>query len=111
MNPSAPVTRRGIALTGPSRPIDPLVDAARADIADIRIADRVFASHYAQPLPRVVLEPTSLRAARGADAPVLAALPEGEAFELLEVTGGVAWGIAVERRLVGYVDAAAIGAA
>jgi hypothetical protein len=36
-------------------------------------------------------------------------LEPGEAFDLLDVTGSAAWGIAVGRELVGYVDVAALG--
>lgn len=90
--------------------MDPRTDAARADLADIRIADRVFASHYAAPMQRVLLVPASLRAARAADAPLVAQLAAGDTFEVLEVTGGVAWGIAVECGLVGYLDAGAVSA-
>lgn len=97
-------------MTGPSRPLDPRTDAARSDIADIRIADRVFASHYAAPLQRPVATQATLRSARSTSSPVVAELSPGDVFEVLEVTGGVAWGIAVGCGLVGYLDAAAVSA-
>jgi hypothetical protein len=99
------VARRTFALDGPSRPLDPRTNAVRADIADVRLADRVFAPHYAAPLRRVVTRAAELRAARGQDAAVLAPLAVGQPFDLLDLTGGVAWGIAVDADLVGYVDA------
>jgi hypothetical protein len=40
---------------------------------------------------------------------MLVRLEPGEAFELLDVTGAAAWGIATARQLVGYVDAGALG--
>lgn len=83
----------------------------RADIADVRLADRVFAPHYAAPLRRAIAADTALREGRDADAPVLTALPAGAIFDVLDVTGGIAWGIAVEPNLVGYVDAAVVRAA
>jgi hypothetical protein len=35
-------------------------------------------------------------------------LPAGTAFDLLDLTGGVAWGIAPDSGTVGYVDADAV---
>lgn len=109
--PTAPPTRlarSGFALTGRSRMLDPRTHAVRADIADIRLADRVFAPHYAAPLRRTVAREAPLREARGADSTVLATLPQGAAFDLIDMTGGVGWGIAVDSGLVGYVDLAAV---
>lgn len=80
----------------------------RADIADVRLADQVFAPHYAAPLRRVVAEDTVLREARDGGSAALATLRRGEAFDLLDVTGSIAWGIAVGSDLVGYVDADAV---
>ncbi|WP_239024605.1 SH3 domain-containing protein [Sphingomonas corticis] len=104
--PGSPA-RSGFALTGPSRPLDPRVFAVRPDLADARLADRVFAPHYALPVRRTLAFPAPLV---DGTAPV-AALEPGEAFDVLDVTGGRAWGIAVAHGLVGYVDAAALEAA
>lgn len=82
----------------------------RPDLADARLADRVFAPHYAMPVSRTLLTPATLRAGRDADADALAELASGDAFELLDVTGDAAWGIAAGRGLVGYLPAAALGA-
>lgn len=46
-----------------------------------------------------------------ADAAILAALRPGEIFEVLDIAGGNAWGIAVAHNLVGYVDEAALDSA
>jgi len=91
--------------------LDPLTNAIRRDVADIRLADRVFAPHYAAPMPRRVAVQASLLAAADTDAPVLAMLRPGEIFEVLDLAGGNAWGIAITHNLVGYVDAAALEAA
>ncbi len=113
--PEAPTAtrlpRRTFALTGPSQPIDRRTYAVRADIADVRLAELVFAPHYAAPLPRVVTRPASLRRERAADAEVLTELAAGARFDLLDVTGGIGWGIALDADLVGYLDADAIAAA
>ncbi|WP_448664161.1 SH3 domain-containing protein [Sphingomonas sp. CJ20] len=101
--------RKRFALTGRSVAIDPRRDAVRRDLADVRLADRVFAPHYAAPMPRVLTAPSTLRAARAPESEVLAPLTVGDVFEVLELAGGLAWGIAPGRGLVGYVDAAALG--
>lgn len=106
-SPVAP-PRRGFALTGPSRPLDPRTNAVRRDLADIRLADRVFAPHYAEAVARTVLTTTPLRQDRDVNSPVLASLEPGDMFELLEITGDTGWGVAVAPGLVGYVDAEAL---
>lgn len=101
--------RRSFALTGPSRLLDPLTHAVRPDLADVRLADRVFAPHYAQPTPRTLARQAPLRLQRSGDSEAVAVLDAGEHFELLDVTGGLAWGIAPQSGLVGYLEADALG--
>jgi hypothetical protein len=81
----------------------------RGDLADVRLADRVFAPHYAAPMPRLLVGDSTLRAARVRDSDAVAELHSGDVFEVLELSGGVAWGVAPGVGLVGYVDAGAIG--
>ncbi|MBO9712126.1 MAG: SH3 domain-containing protein [Sphingomonas sp.] len=81
----------------------------RRDLADIRLADRVFAPHYAAPLSRVIKVATTLRAAPQKESESLAALVPGDVFELLELAGDRAWGVSPGTGLVGYVDAASLG--
>lgn len=100
--------RKVFALTGRSPALDPRTHAVRSDIADIRLADQVFAPHYAQAMRRTLAVGARLRAGRGDDAETLATLAAGDAFDLLDVTLGAAWGIAPERGLVGYLDAGAL---
>lgn len=52
-----------------------------------------------------------LREDRDPASAAIASLAAGERFELLDLTGGVAWGIATARGLVGYVDARALDGA
>ena len=101
-------TRRQFALTGPSLVLDPRTHAVRPDLADVRLAELVFAPRYASPVLRHIGRSVALRAARGSDAEVLATLTSGEPFELLDLVGDDAWGIATAAGLVGYVDAAAL---
>ena len=108
--PSGPA-RRSFALLGPSVVFDPLTQAVRRDVADIRLADRVFAPHYAAPMPRRIAVEASLLASTEGDAAVLAMLRPGDIFEVLDIAGGNAWGIAVAHNLVGYVAEAALDSA
>jgi hypothetical protein len=82
--------------------------AVRADLADIRLADRVFAPHYAAPLVRTVACATPLRVGLGTTADMLAEIAAGEPFEVLELTHDCAWGVAPVQGLVGYISAKAL---
>lgn len=101
---------RSFSLLGPSVVFDPLTNAVRRDVADVRLADRVFAPHYAAPMPRRIAVETPLFASSESGASVHATLRAGEIFEVLDLAGGNAWGIAVSHKLVGYIDAAALEA-
>jgi hypothetical protein len=80
----------------------------RRDLADVRLADRVFAPHYAAPMPRAVAAPADLRSGSAADTEILGALAAGDIFEVLEFAGDHAWGVAPGLGLVGYLPAAAL---
>lgn len=75
----------------------------------MRLADRVFAPHYAAPLQRIATQPTALRFGRDVESEQLTVLKPGEMFEVLELSGGLAWGSAPAQGLVGYVSAADLG--
>lgn len=79
----------------------------RGDLADVRLAEYVFAPHYAAPMVCVANRTAPLRAQRLGDQ-ILAELAMGEHFEVLELAGSSAWGIAPERGLVGYVERTAL---
>ena len=89
--------------------LDPRTNAVRRDLADVRLAEHVFAPHYAEPLRRTVLRDTALRDSPAAVGPTIAALKAGDAFDLLDTTGRFSWGIATRQGLVGYIEAEAIG--
>lgn len=97
-------------LSGRSRAYDPLTQAIRPDLADVAEAATHFAPHYAEPATTVTLRETPLLASNAADAEVLAILPAGTAFALLDVTGDWAWGYAVDGHRVGYVADADLSA-
>ena len=88
--------------------LDPRTNAVRRDIADIRLAEFVFAPHYAAPMERRIAAPTPLCAEAQDGAVVLASLAIGDRFDVLDLSGTTAWGIAVDEGLVGYVAIAAI---
>jgi hypothetical protein len=113
LTPSAPepaAARLHFALTGPSARFDPRRDAVRSDLADIRLAARVFAPHYAAPVPRALGRAAALRSAPDARSEVLVTLAPGDRFEVLEIASNRAWGVAPGPGLVGYLDADALGA-
>ncbi len=81
----------------------------RRDLADVRLADRVFAPHYAAHIPHVASHATQVLASRERDSEVLAMLAPGDLFEVLELSAGLAWGSAPGQNVVGYVDATHLG--
>jgi hypothetical protein len=99
-------TADSFRLTGPSLPLDPRVHAFRHDLADISLAGRVIASHYARALMRDCgAHATFVRATPDPEAPILSELLPGEGFAVLEYSGGWAWGYCAADHVVGYVEA------
>jgi hypothetical protein len=80
----------------------------RPDLADVRLADRIFAPHYAEAVPRRLAAATTLRAGRDPSSETLATLADRDPFDLLDVIGDDAWGVAPGRGLVGYIPAATL---
>lgn len=79
-------------------------------MADISVAGRWFAPHYAVPERRIAAEDTPLLRAPEERSESLGALKSGESFDVLEVSGGWAWGSCTATRLVAYVRADALAA-
>ena len=63
----------------------------------------MIASHYAEPLQRVVAAEAPLRAAPSDECDPIRTLGAGEPFALLDNSLGWAWGYAGADRRVGYV--------
>lgn len=83
----------------------------RRDIADIALADWIFAPHYAQAEPRLLARPSAmLRTAPQPDAAAGSQLLFGETFHVLDIQGGWAWGYCGHDHYVGYVAADALTA-
>ena len=70
----------------------------------------MIASHYAEPLDRVIVTATALRSGPSEDADLIRQLAAGEVFAMLDDTLGWAWGYAGTDRRVGYVRSEAVGA-
>ena len=96
-----------LALKGPAEKLDAAHWPVRGDLAHIRLAGRCFVPHYAVPMERRV-------AAGGADlladgkegADVREVLGGGTLFNVLDITGGWAWGQVGEDGFVGYLPVA-----
>lgn len=97
-------TAERFRLSGPSAPLDRRVAAVRRDIADVALADRVFAPHYAKPLVHGCARAAApLLAEPDAGATAVSELLHGEDFAVLDVAGGFAWGYCCHDHYVGYV--------
>lgn len=89
--------------------LDARTEAFRDDLADIALSARVLAPHYARALMRGCGAQATFVRARPNDETALSELLPGEDFAVLEYAGGWAWGHSLQGRLVGYVEAIALG--
>ncbi|WP_240499923.1 NlpC/P60 family protein [Sphingomonas montana] len=91
-------------LTGVSRAYDPRITAARRDIADIALADRVFAPHYVRPMPRICGDrATMLHTTPDAATAAVSQLLPGEPFAVLDIRGDWCWGYGALDQYLGHV--------
>jgi hypothetical protein len=70
----------------------------------------VIASHYAEPLDRLVAVAEALRSEPADNAPAICNLDAGECFAMLDDSLGWAWGYAGKQRRVGYLRSDALAA-
>jgi hypothetical protein len=105
----SPTVDGGYPLAGVSNLPDPAFHAFRQDLADVALADRVIASHYAEPLLRHLVAAATLYAAADESAESVGELQAGDELWLLDDTRGWAWGYGGPERRVGYVRAEAVG--
>ncbi|MFZ5705113.1 MAG: C40 family peptidase [Pseudomonadota bacterium] len=97
------------SLAGPTQLIDKRVNACRPDIADVALAGRLFAPHYAAPLIRSATATAFMRQAPSNAAEAVSQLLPGEGFAALEIASGWAWGYSLHDHYVGYVLADLLG--
>lgn len=101
------------ALAGPSAKIDAAHLPVRGDLAHIRLAGKVFVPHYVVPMAHMVNGQGArlMSSARG-DGTLVADLPTGTVFNVLDIAGidanAWAWGQVGEDGAVGYVLLAAL---
>ena len=105
-----PTSADEFALSGPSNPPDADYNAFRKDLADVALTGRVIASHYAEPLPRVIAAPAVLRNEPSDNASAVRDVDAGEPFDMLDDSLGWAWGYAGKDRRVGYLRTEALAA-
>ncbi len=99
--------RRQFRLIGPSVSLEPGRFAVRRDLAEIAVADRIFAQHYANPMPHRLQRDAVVfrRPEIGADA--RGRLSAGDMFYVLDLGAVWAWGRG-EVGPVGYVEVAVL---
>jgi cell wall-associated NlpC family hydrolase len=103
------LARSSFTLNGPSIKLDPRINAVRGDLADVSLAETWFAPHYAAPVARSVsIDRVAVREKPDDAATMVSELLKGEGFELLDVSGGWAWGYCTHDHYVGYVKADAL---
>lgn len=106
-SPRSPIADGGFSLAGPSEHPDPATHAYRADLADVALAGRVVASHYAEPLGRHLAMATPLRPQPDDDSMPVAMLAVGDELHILDNSRGWAWGYGPGGE-VGYVRSDAL---
>src|SRR5881394_858202 len=79
-----PTSAEQFSLSGPSNLPDPDFHAFRKDLADITLAGRVIASHYAEALDCKIVSPSALHGAPSDGANMLRELQPGEPFAMLD---------------------------
>lgn len=100
--------RKSFGLSGPSKALDPRVNAMRGDLADIALAGKHFSPHYVSPVEKFCLVPFAGIFDKPGGRQV-SELLQGDAFMLLDISGGCAWGYSKHDHYVGYVQADALG--
>ncbi len=82
----------------------------RGDLADIKLAGKLFAPHYAVPMLRTGIAPvTEIHEQPDAESMPVSALMHGEEFAVLDVAGEWAWGYCKHDNYLGYLRFAELG--
>jgi hypothetical protein len=106
----SPPPRQTFRLSGHSIEGDPRTTPIRGDLADIKLAGKLFAPHYAVPMLRTGIAPvTEIHAEAHATSMPVSALMHGEEFAVLDVAGEWAWGYCLHDDYLGYLRFAELG--
>ena len=98
------------SLTGHSIDGDKRTTPIRGDLADIKLAGKLFAPHYAVPMLRTGIAPvTEIHAEPHASSMPVSALMHGEEFAVLDIAGEWAWGYCLHDDYLGYLRIAELG--
>jgi NlpC/P60 family/Bacterial dipeptidyl-peptidase Sh3 domain len=107
---ASPKARQVYRLTGHSIEGDPRTTPIRGDLADIKLAGKLFAPHYAIPMMRTGIAPvTEIHAEPHLSSMPVSALMHGEEFAVLDVAGEWAWGYCLHDDYLGYLRFADLG--
>ena len=107
--PASAIPQSELTLSGPSQKLDTAHWPVRGDLAHIRLAGLVFVPHYSVPMERnVVPGGAKLFAASDEEAEVREVLSGGTLFNVLDMSGGWAWGQVGEDGFVGYLTLVAL---
>lgn len=110
--PASAIPTEQLRLSGPSEKLDAAHWPVRGDLAHINLAGRVFVPHYAVPMERkVVPAGAKLFALNSKDSDVRQMLGGNSLFNVLDITGGWAWGQVGDDGFVGYVPVEALSPA
>jgi hypothetical protein len=107
---SSPPPRQIYRLSGHSIEGDPRTTPIRGDLADIKLAGKLFAPHYAVPMLRTGIAPvTEIHAEPHLSSMPVSALMHGEEFAVLDIAGDWAWGYCRHDDYLGYLRFADLG--
>jgi hypothetical protein len=105
-----PKERAIYKLSGHSIEGDPRTTPIRGDLADIKLAGKLFAPHYAVPMIRTGIAPvTEIHAEPHAISQPVSSLMHGEEFAVLDIAGEWAWGYCLHDAYLGYLRVAELG--
>jgi hypothetical protein len=106
----SPPQRKLYKLSGHSIEGDRRTTPIRGDLADIKLAGKLFAPHYAVPMLRTGIAPvTEIHAEPHLSSMPVSALMHGEEFAVLDVAGEWAWGYCLHDEYLGYLRFADLG--
>lgn len=93
--------RKRFVLSGHSAALDPAIHAVRDDLADVELADRVFAPHYSRALAYSVAKAATVYVKPNADTATVDSVTLGMMLDVFDLNAGWAW-VRTEKGM-GYV--------